>query len=262
MSFSLPTAEEKAEYVLRQFDRIAQKYDLTNDAISMGMHHAWKKRAVSELGLKPDGTYLDVCCGTGDLTLRIAKNLSKNGKVFGLDFSPKMLAVAHQRLARHASETAAEITFKEGDALQLPFANGTFDGAIVSFGLRNVTDYQRGINEMTRVVKPGGKVINLDLGKSTVPLFCQLFAFYFRQIVPLIGHALQSDKQAYTYLPVSNSAYPNPQGISEIFKTAGLNDVKHISLALGSVALHVGTVSHAGSSVDRSSSDKSSGDKI
>ncbi len=103
---------------------------------------------------------------------------------------------------------------------------------------------------MTRVVKPGGKVINLDLGKSQVPLFSQLFAFYFRQIVPLIGQALQSDKQAYTYLPVSNSAYPNPQGITQIFERAGLKDVKHISLALGSVALHVGTV------------DISSGDKI
>ncbi len=262
MSFSLPTAEEKAEYVLRQFDRIAQRYDLTNDAISMGMHHIWKQRAVGELALKKDGSYLDVCCGTGDLTLRIAKNLSKSGKVSGLDFSPKMLAVAHQRLAKHSAEARSEVTFQEGDALQLPFAKDTFDGAIVSFGLRNVTDYQRGINEMTRVVKPGGKVINLDLGKSTVPLFCQLFAFYFRQIVPLIGHALQSDKQAYTYLPVSNSAYPNPQGISEIFKTAGLKDVKHISLALGSVALHVGTVDISGSSLDGLSSDKSSGDKI
>ncbi|CAN5708762.1 bifunctional demethylmenaquinone methyltransferase/2-methoxy-6-polyprenyl-1,4-benzoquinol methylase UbiE [soil metagenome] len=250
MSFSLPTAEEKAEYVLRQFDRIAQRYDLTNDAISMGMHHIWKQRAVSELALKNDGTYLDVCCGTGDLTLRIARNLSKNGKVFGLDFSPKMLAVANQRLAKHSTEAHSEVQFQEGDALQLPFANHTFDGAIVSFGLRNVTDYQRGINEMTRVVKPGGKVINLDLGKSQMPLFSQLFAFYFRQIVPLIGQALQSDKQAYTYLPVSNSAYPNPQGISQIFETAGLKDVQHISLALGSVALHVGTV------------DKTSGDKI
>lgn len=242
MSFSLPTAEEKAEYVLRQFDRIAQRYDLTNDAISMGMHHAWKQRAVSELLLKPDGTYLDVCCGTGDLTLRIADQLSAQGKVEGLDFSPKMLAVATQRRAKHASKGNCQIKFQEGDALHLPFANDTFDGAIVSFGLRNVTDYQRAINEMARVVKPGGKVINLDLGKSQVPVFAQLFAFYFRQIVPLIGHALQSDKQAYTYLPVSNSAYPDPQGISQIFKTAGLTKVKHISLALGSVALHVGTV--------------------
>ncbi len=242
MSFTLPTAEEKAEYVLRQFDRIAQRYDLTNDAISMGMHHTWKQRAVKELSLKPDGAYLDVCCGTGDLSLRIAKNLSANGKVVGLDFSPKMLAVAHQRAAKHPQEARCDMKFEEGDALHLPFADGTFDGAIVSFGLRNVTDYQRGINEMTRVVKPGGKVINLDLGKSQVPIFAQLFAFYFRQIVPLIGQALQSDKQAYTYLPVSNSAYPAPEGITQIFKTAGLTNVKHISLAMGSVALHVGTV--------------------
>ncbi|HEY9730616.1 MAG TPA: bifunctional demethylmenaquinone methyltransferase/2-methoxy-6-polyprenyl-1,4-benzoquinol methylase UbiE [Drouetiella sp.] len=242
MSFSLPTAEEKAEYVLRQFDRIAQRYDLTNDAISMGMHHAWKQRAVSELRLKPDGSYLDVCCGTGDLTLKIAEKLSAQGKVDGLDFSPKMLAVASQRRSKHAKPGSCEIKFQEGDALHLPFATDTFDGAIVSFGLRNVTDYQRGIDEMARVVKPGGNVINLDLGKSKVPIFAQLFAFYFRQIVPLIGHVLQSDKQAYTYLPVSNSAYPDPEGISQIFRAAGLTNVRHISLALGSVALHVGTV--------------------
>ena len=249
MSFSLPTAEEKAEYVLRQFDRIAQRYDLTNDAISMGMHHSWKRRAVAELALKPDGVYLDVCCGTGDLTLSIARQLSLNGKVVGLDFSPKMLAVANQRATKHANEKRCEMKFQEGDALHLPFADHNFDGAIVSFGLRNVTDYQRGINEMARVVKAGGKVINLDLGKSQVPIFAQLFAFYFRQIVPLIGQVLQSDKQAYTYLPVSNSAYPVPEGITQIFERAGLINVKHLSLALGSVALHVGTVPNSGNKV-------------
>lgn len=242
MSFTLPTADEKAEYVLRQFDRIAQKYDLTNDAISMGMHHFWKKRAVSEMRLKPEGSYLDVCCGTGDLTLSIAGKLGKAGKVDGLDFSPKMLEVAKRRFANHKGEIQPAMAFTEGDALNLPFADNTFDAAIVSFGLRNVTDFQRGIDEMTRVVKPGGKVVNLDLGKSNVPLFKELFAFYFSQIVPIIGLVLQSDKQAYTYLPASNSTYPNPQGISEIFKRAGLQDVKHISIALGSVALHVGTV--------------------
>ncbi len=245
MSFSLPTAEEKAEYVLRQFNRIAQRYDLTNDAISLGMHHFWKQRAVSELNLKPDGVYLDVCCGTGDLTLQIANRLSKEGQVVGIDFSPNMLRVAEQRAANSAKQQRSEIRFEQGDALKLPFENGTFDGAIISFGLRNVTDYQKGIDEMARVVKPGGVVINLDLGKSQVPLFSQLFAFYFRQIVPLIGQALQSDKQAYTYLPESNSTYPDPQGITRIFESAGLRNVKHISLALGSVALHRGTVGKA-----------------
>jgi demethylmenaquinone methyltransferase/2-methoxy-6-polyprenyl-1,4-benzoquinol methylase len=242
MSFSLPTADEKAEYVLRQFDRIASRYDLTNDAISLGMHHLWKQRAVHELQLKPAGSYLDVCCGTGDLTLRIAKNLGQEGDVVGLDFSPNMLRVAEQRAASSAGHERSRVKFQQGDALNLPFDDDTFDGAIVSFGLRNVTNYQQGINEMTRVVKLGGKVINLDLGKSQVPIFSQLFAFYFGRIVPLIGHALQSDKQAYTYLPQSNTTYPDPQGISHIFETAGLKNVKYISLALGSVALHVGTV--------------------
>jgi demethylmenaquinone methyltransferase/2-methoxy-6-polyprenyl-1,4-benzoquinol methylase len=243
MSFSLPTTEEKAEYVLKQFDRIARRYDLTNDAISMGMHHLWKLRAVQELGLQPAGTYLDVCCGTGDLTLRLAEALGTDGKVVGVDFSPNMLGVAKQRRKRNQSQsTRSKVEFIEADALALPFENASFDGAIISFGLRNLIDYQKGINEMARLVKPGGRVINLDLGRSKVPAFAPLFALYFRHMVPLIGQLLQSDKQAYTYLPESLSTYPDPAGITRIFVQAGLSDVQHVELALGTVALHKGTV--------------------
>jgi demethylmenaquinone methyltransferase/2-methoxy-6-polyprenyl-1,4-benzoquinol methylase len=241
MPFRLPTKEEKADYVRAQFDRIARRYDLTNDAISMGMHRTWKPAAVNQLQLKPDGQYLDVCCGTGDLSLLIAQRLGKTGQVTGLDFSPKMLEVARQRAAS-AKNLEAELKWQQGDAQQLPFPDDSFDAAIISFGLRNLTDLQRGVSEMARVVKPGGHVVNLDLGHSNVPLFSQMFQFYFSTIVPIIGLILQNDKSAYTYLPDSLSTYPKPDGISKLFENAGLQDVKHIPLALGSVALHVGAV--------------------
>lgn len=243
MPFRLPAKEEKAQYVLSQFDRIARGYDLANDCISMGMHRLWKDKAVKTLLSSESGSYLDVCCGTGDLALLIASRL-KSGKVTGLDFSGNMLDVARNREVRYREKhnTPVQLDWIKGDALELPFQNGLFDGAIVSFGLRNVTDYQKAINELTRVVKPGGRVLNLDLGKPEGLIFPPLFAFYFSQIVPLIGQVLQNDRKAYTYLPESKRNYPDPEGISQLFKNAGLADVRHIKLASGSVALTFGIV--------------------
>jgi len=247
MPFQLPTTEEKSDYVLKQFDRIAKRYDLTNDVISLGMHRFWKDVAVDELvkhNLTKEGpcNFLDVCTGTGDLALIIAKKLRSGDKVIGADFSPEMLKVANQRASRAQRKgvTKAMIGFKQADAQILPFDDNSFDGAIVSFGLRNLTDLQKGINEMARVVKPGGKVLNLDLGHSDTPIFSQLFTFYFGSIVPIIGHVLQSDRKAYTYLPESLKTYPTPDKIAKMFANAGLTNIKWRKLALGTVALHVG----------------------
>lgn len=246
MSFQLPTCEEKAAYVQQQFDRIARGYDLTNDAISMGMHRGWKARALNVLARNDKvGKYLDVCCGTGDLALSLASRLDAQGSVTGLDFSANMLEVAGQR-ARQAKSRAAyscSLNFIQGDAQALPFDSNSFDGAIVSFGLRNLTDLQAGLNEMARVVRNGGRVLNLDLGHSTTPVFAPAFKLYFRHVVPIIGHVLQNDRSAYTYLPESLNTYPKPDKLTAMFEQAGLVNVQHIPLALGSVALHVGTVS-------------------
>lgn len=243
---ALPAQEEKHAYVHAQFERIAAKYDLTNDVISFGMHRLWKERAVqillknaTEQGSGPK-SFLDVCCGTGDLSLRIARHLQSGDSVTGLDFSGNMLACAHERLNK--SPLACKVDWVEGDAQNLPFASNLFDGAIISFGLRNLTDLPRGIAEMTRVVKPGGLVLNLDLGEAQGPIFAPLFSIHFDMVVPLIGAVLQNDKKAYTYLPESRTTYPKPAGISKIFAESGLVDVKHISIAGGSVALHTGRV--------------------
>lgn len=243
-SFKLPSTEDKAAFVQDQFDRIAGRYDLTNDVISLGMHRRWKARAVDELVCRPGGSYLDVCCGTGDLALTIAGRLQGNGQVTGLDFSGNMLDIAGQRFetARGKGLAALPVSWVQGDAQKLPFPDGTFDGAIISFGLRNLTNLSGGIQEMARVVKSGGRVVNLDLGHASFPLFAQLFHIYFFHIVPIIGDILQGDRQAYTYLPESLRSYPKPAEISAMFEKAGLRNVRHYSLACGSVALHVGTV--------------------
>jgi demethylmenaquinone methyltransferase/2-methoxy-6-polyprenyl-1,4-benzoquinol methylase len=241
MSFQLPTTEEKADYVLKQFNRIARRYDLANDTISLGMHRFWKEAAINALEIKADGQYLDVCCGTGDLTLLIAQKLSSNGKVFGLDFSTGMLEVAKLRLSQSNGNNYESASFIEGDAENLPFADNQFDSAVISFGLRNLTHLDKGLAEMTRVVKSGGKVVNLDLGKPTGLFFPPFYYFYFRHIVPIIGQLLQKDMKAYTYLPQSLDTYPDPVGISKLFTAAGLTNVQHIPLAMGSVALHIGS---------------------
>ena len=265
MSFELPTSEQKADYVLEQFDRIAARYDLANDLISLGMHRLWKARAIKELGPLPDGKYLDVCTGTGDLAMSIATTEGFNGKVVGLDFSSQMLAVARSREAKAASagklggashshhhdgvacsghhseeQKSVSLEWKQGDAQALPFPDNTFDGAIISFGLRNLTDLQKGLNELARVVKPGGTVINLDLGQPSMPIFTPLFLFFFHHIVPIIGEIVQKDRKAYTYLPESRKNYPHPNVLSEMFERAGLSQVRSFPLAFGSVALHVG----------------------
>jgi demethylmenaquinone methyltransferase / 2-methoxy-6-polyprenyl-1,4-benzoquinol methylase len=250
MSFQLPTKEEKHDYCLEQFERIAKGYDLSNDVISLGMHRAWKLRAVQELlGARQSGKFLDVCCGTGDLALTIAKQLKPGSTVTGLDFAQNMLDLAkvredkfarRQERANDTSLKNVQLNWVRGDAQNLPFAQNSFDGAIVSFGLRNLTDLQKGIDEMARVVKPGGYVINLDLGHCEMPLFAPIFSFYFSKMVPVIGGILQNDKKAYTYLPQSLTTYPRPEGISAIFKKAGLKDVVHIPLAFGTVAMHRG----------------------
>ena len=258
MSFKLPTKEDKHDYVHDQFERIAKGYDLSNDVISVGMHRAWKLRAINELmglGQKKNAArehgaseahekYLDICCGTGDLALAMAKQAAAGTHITGLDFSQNMLDLAYerqQRLARRKDKVkTVQMEWICGDAQQLPFEDNTFNGAIISFGLRNLTDLQKGLDEMTRVVKPGGRVVNLDLGHSTVPLFAPIFDAYFSNVVPVIGGILQNDRQAYKYLPESGRTYPRPEAISEMFKKAGLINVRHIPQALGTVALHVG----------------------
>jgi demethylmenaquinone methyltransferase/2-methoxy-6-polyprenyl-1,4-benzoquinol methylase len=229
-----PTQAEraKAAQVQDMFDRIAGTYDTLNDWISMGFHKQWKRSACRKLQLPLGGNALDVCTGTGDLAAYLLPLVGENGHVDGLDFSANMLACARQRYANQPN-----ITFTQGDALALPYADNTFDGAIISFGLRNVTDIPKALAEMHRVIKPGGWMVNLDTcPQPKLPGM----NFYFSKIMPLIGGALAKDTQAYQYLSKSTRHFLTPQQLKHAFEAAGCVNVTSETLMLGSVSLQAG----------------------
>ncbi len=229
-----PTAPQtaKAEQVQQMFDRIAGSYDLLNDCISMGFHKGWKHVACAKLQLPLGGSALDVCTGTGDLVRTLLPLVGSGGRLEGLDFSENMLAVARQRF-----EGVPNVQFTQGDALALPYADNTFDGAIISFGLRNVTDIPQALREMQRVIKPGGWMVNLDTAPKP---FIPGMRFYFEKIMPLIGGALARDQQAYSYLSSSTKHFLTPAQLKAAFEATGLTNVTSQTLMLGSVSLQAG----------------------
>lgn len=222
----------KDEQVRRMFDRIAGRYDLLNNWISMGFHKRWKRLACHRLQLKPGDRVLDVCTGTGDLIDSLLPLVGKGGMVEGLDFSENMLAVAKARYRNHPN-----VTLTQGDALRLPYPDAHFDGAIISFGLRNVTDIPGALREMQRVVKPGGWMVNLDTSPSP---FLPGMQLYFSKIVPWLGGLLAKDGQAYRYLSESTRHFLTPRELKALFQNIGLLNVRCEPLMLGSVSLQSG----------------------
>jgi len=224
--------QHRSAAVQSMFDRIAKTYDMLNDCISFGMHRSWKQQAVKALTLRPGHHVLDVCTGTGDLVTPLNTAVGQTGQVTGLDFSEQMLAVARQRFRHNA-----RIAFVQGDALHLPFEDNTFDGAVVSFGLRNVEHIDQAVAEMARVVKPGCRVVNLDTcPKPKLPGFW----LYFSLVMPLMGRLLSTDPVAYRYLFESTKAFVSPSEMASLFQQAGLTDVQNNTLAFGSVMLQSG----------------------
>ncbi|MBY0405140.1 MAG: bifunctional demethylmenaquinone methyltransferase/2-methoxy-6-polyprenyl-1,4-benzoquinol methylase UbiE [Cyanobacteria bacterium] len=222
----------KADFVQQMFNRIAPTYDFLNDCISFGMHRGWKASACKTLALKPGDSVLDVCTGTGDLTRYLLDWVGNSGRVTGLDFSDEMLSVARKRFAQYEN-----IKFIQGDALNLPFDENKFDGAIVSFGLRNVSDIERCLQEMLRVVKPGGWVVNLDTSpKPNIPGYW----FYFSTIMPVVGKLFSLDNKAYHYLSDSTKNFLTPDQLTDLFKSVGMTNVSGQTLAFGSVGLQAG----------------------
>ena len=236
LSSVLPNPEQgeatKAAQVQDMFNRIAGTYDSLNTCISMGFHKQWKKLACQKLQLPPGGRVLDVCTGTGDLIDSLFPLVGPQGQVEGLDFSEKMLAVARERFAQQTN-----VQLVQGDALALPYPDHTFDGAIISFGLRNVTSIPQALAEMQRVIKPGGYMVNLDT--SPTPKLPGM-AFYFSKIMPIIGGLFAKDPQAYQYLSESTRHFLTPAELKVAFEQAGCVHVQSQTLMLGSVSLQVG----------------------
>ena len=234
----LPPPEQKAQYVREMFTSIAPTYDRLNSVMSLGLHRVWRRQAVALTGLRPGDTALDVATGTGDFALAMARRVIPGGRVIGTDFSEGMLELAAAK-AENAG-LAGVVTFQWADALDLPFADGGFDAVTVGFAGRNVTDLHRFFSELRRVVRPGGRVVHLELSKPSLPLFKTLYRIYFYNLVPLVGGALARSRSAYTYLPNSLTPFPPADELARIMREAGLSRVRYYPLAFGTVTIHVG----------------------
>jgi demethylmenaquinone methyltransferase/2-methoxy-6-polyprenyl-1,4-benzoquinol methylase len=218
------------------FDRIAGVYDVMNSAMTAGMHHRWRARAADRAELAPGDAALDVCCGTGDLAFELARRVGPDGRVVGSDFSERMLDLAREK---PVPEAAAKPIFEWADALDLPYDDGGFDAVTVGFGVRNLSDLDRGIAEMARVLKPGGRLVILEITQPTRPPLSTFFSVWFDRIVPLIGR-FAGDSAAYSYLPESVKRFPPPAGLAAIMDGAGLEQIRWTILAGGIIAIHSG----------------------
>jgi demethylmenaquinone methyltransferase / 2-methoxy-6-polyprenyl-1,4-benzoquinol methylase len=216
--------------VRAMFDRIAGVYDVMNSVMTAGLHHRWRERAVDLARVGPGSRALDVATGTGDLAIALA---ARGAEVVGSDFSEGMLERARVK--------SSAVRWEYGDALALDYPDGSFDAATVGFGARNFSDLPAGLREMTRVVRPGGRVVVLEITTPKRPPVSTFFSLWFDRIVPLLGRVTGED-QAYTYLPSSVRRFPGPQELGAVMASVGLTDVRWILTAGGIIALHSGTV--------------------
>src|SRR5215218_4081550 len=219
--------------VRAMFDRIARVYDLMNSLMTAGLHHRWRERAADLAAVGPGGRALDVACGTGDLAVELARRVGPSGTVVGSDFSEAMLARARAK--------SAAVEWEWANALELPYPDGDFDAATVGFGARNFADLDRGLAEMARVVRPGGRVVVLEITTPQRPPLATFFSIWFDRVVPALGK-LAGDPDAYAYLPSSVKRFPAPAALAARMAGAGLTDVRWILTAGGIIAVHVGTV--------------------
>lgn len=227
-------------YVRKMFSTIAHRYDLMNTLLSLNQDRFWREQTVRHMGLKPGCHSLDVACGTGMLTMEQAHKVGIQGGVVGLDFCHEMLVVAEKLIGESAYKGVIELV--EGDALALPFPDDTFDAVSIGFALRNVTDIPATIAEMARVVRPGGRVVSLEISRPYLPGFKQAYNLYFNHILPIIGKLGAGVDGPYSYLPNSMRFLPGAEEVRHIFSNCGLADARVYPLTGGIVSIHVGTV--------------------
>jgi demethylmenaquinone methyltransferase/2-methoxy-6-polyprenyl-1,4-benzoquinol methylase len=225
-----------AGQVNRMFDRVAGNYDALNSVMTAGMHHRWRERAADRAELGPGDSALDVCCGTGDLALELSSRVSPDGRVVGCDFSEPMLDLAREKAAGRGT---GGVRFEWADALELPYDAERFDAVTVGFGVRNLADLDRGLREMARVLRPGGRAVILEITQPTRPPLSTFYSLWFDRIVPLLGR-FSSDPEAYSYLPESVRSFPSPAGLGEKMDHAGFEQIRYTVLAGGIIAIHSG----------------------
>ncbi|MDF2924383.1 MAG: ubiquinone biosynthesis methyltransferase UbiE [Paenibacillaceae bacterium] len=230
-------AKTKEQFVHEVFESIAPKYDLMNDVLSFRRHKAWRKFTMAKLGVKPGETAIDLCCGTCDWTISLAKE-SKTGGIVGLDFSRSMLDYGERKVRSLGLDS--QVSLVQGNAMSLPYDDNTFDYATIGFALRNVPDLVQVIKEMQRVVKPGGTVVSLELSKPTWQPFKSIYYFYFQKVLPLLGKLIAKKYEQYRWLPESLVHFPDHRELAGIFRETGLTDVEVYPLTGGIAALHMG----------------------
>lgn len=228
----------RAAYVEQMFARIAPRYDLLNRVMTGWQDRRWRAITVAETRIRRGGSALDVATGTGDLAFALARVAGPTGRIVGIDFTEPMLAVARRKIEMGGMGSAPE--FAWGDALDLAFPDESFDAVTIGFGLRNVTDVPRALSEMYRVLRPGGRMVCLEITKPRVPLLAAGFYAYFDHVVPLLGALFNRSREAYTYLPQSLRPFPDAPTLRRLMLAAGFTHVHMRLLNVGTIAVHVG----------------------
>jgi len=244
-------SEEFSSQVRTMFDRIAGVYDRMNHVMTAGLDRRWRERAVERAELEHGDSALDVCCGTGDLAFELARAVGASGSVTGCDFSEAMLEIAREKEADRAGSAppgaesngdgggSAAVEFEWADALELPYDDESFDAVTVGFGVRNLSDLEAGLGELTRVLKPGGRLVILEITQPQRPPLSTFFSLWFDRVVPMLG-SVAGDSAAYSYLPDSVRSFPLPARLAELMDGAGLGEIRWLLLGGGIIAIHSG----------------------
>lgn len=230
--------DERGPKVRAMFSRLAARYDLLNDVMSLGLHRRWKRDAVdlALAGRTGPVRVLDLCCGTGDLAFLASALAGTGSRVFGLDFTLPMLGVARER----RTAAAASPAFAQGDAMRLPFPAASFDAVTMGYGLRNVADPLACLKEVRRVLAPGGRVVVLDFGKPSNPVARSLYGGFLMGAMPVVGWLAHGDPDTYRYIPESLERYPAQRGVRDLMERAGLSSARYENRMFGTMGLNVG----------------------
>ncbi len=229
--------DEKSQWVLRHFNSVARRYDLMNTLLSFGIHHLWKRSAVKMMGLKAGDRVLDVCGGTGDLAILAAESVGRSGQVIIYDINRAMIEAGVQKIKHLPLED--RIRFVQGDAERISFPDGSFDAAMVGFGIRNVTHMDQGFKEMCRVLKPGGKMMCLEFSKPTWPLFRWMYDVYSFHVMPALGEIFAGSSKAYLHLTESIRTFALPDELTAVLKKVGFSEVTERKLTNGIAMIHL-----------------------